>query len=99
MEGGARGPQSGNAPAAAIVSNPELRSFSADIKAAEGDLLQARLYPNPRAGFAGEHLGPKDDHELAWFLRQMFLTGGKFRAGINVAARDHEIAEAKFRMQ
>jgi cobalt-zinc-cadmium efflux system outer membrane protein len=81
---------------AAMVSNPDLLAVSLDVRAAEGELLQARLYPNPVFAYEGEDFRSDGDKEIKWMIRQTFLLGGKYERGVDVGLRQRETAELRF---
>lgn len=64
----------------ALQQNPTIRQAEATVKAAEGRLKQAGLYPNPTVGYMGEELSWKESAETSehfFFAEQNILLGGK----------------------
>src|SRR6185503_6219158 len=88
-----------DAVAAALVSNPALAAFSAEIRSREAQALQAGLLPNPAALVEVENLGGSGDRQgfeqtesTIWLSQLLPLTGepGKRR---DVADRERDLAE------
>lgn len=90
----------------AIQQNPELKAREQERDAAQGVLLQARVYPNPQfdlgletdRGFAGQGEGRRSVG-----VAQTIITAGKRRqrqenAGLGVAVVEQTIEDAKRRL-
>ena len=84
----------------ALGNNPTLVQAAMRVRAAQGKLLQAGLYPNPTIGYLGDEIG---NEGRAGFqgarLGQEIVTGGKLQARSAVAAREIEQAEFAFQSQ
>ncbi|MCA1603285.1 MAG: TolC family protein, partial [Acidobacteria bacterium] len=83
--------------AMAIKNNPTLAQAEAGIRAAEGRLRQAGLFPNPIVGYFGEELsfraaGETSEHGV--FVEQMIPLGGKLSKSRRIFAREKEQAQA-----
>jgi cobalt-zinc-cadmium efflux system outer membrane protein len=80
--------------AMAIANNPSLREAAADVEAAQGRLIQAGLYPNPRFLAEDESLGTSQGPAgtVRLQLSQEIVTGGKRRLDRAVAARGTDVA-------
>jgi hypothetical protein len=66
----------------ALEKNPTLAQAAAAVHAAEGQKVQAGLYPNPTLGYLGEEItvrrpSAKSQHYL--FIDQKIITGGKLQ--------------------
>ncbi|MBL8821109.1 MAG: TolC family protein [Planctomycetia bacterium] len=63
----------------ALQNHPELVSANALIGVAQGNALQAGLYPNPTVGYIGEQLGSRENGagQQGPFVSQEIVTGGK----------------------
>ena len=87
-----------DAMAAALVHNPELRSFAWEVRAAEARALQASLLPNPEAGVEVENIGGSgavsgfDGAETTFSISQLFLCGGKLKTRARLASLDRELS-------
>jgi len=78
----------------ALANNPTLVQAAMRVQAAQGQRLQAGLYPNPVVGYQAEEMGiggSAGQHGL--FLGQEFVTGGKLELRMTVAG--HEVARAQ----
>ncbi len=68
--------------AAALVGNPSLSRFGYDVRAAEAEVVQAGLWPNPEVGLELENIGgtgelaSTDSAEVTLSLSQTFPLGG-----------------------
>jgi cobalt-zinc-cadmium efflux system outer membrane protein len=84
--------------ALALQNNPELASYSLEVRAMEASALQASLRPNPELGvevedFAGnEDLGGYDSAEATIFLSQDILLGNKIKKRSLVATLESDLA-------
>jgi len=87
-----------DAMAAALMHNPELRSFAWGIRSAEARSLQASRPPNPEAGIEIENFGGSgelsgfDGAETTFSISQLFLTGGKLKTRTRLASLDRELS-------
>lgn len=66
----------------ALANYPSILQSQAGIRAAEGRLKQAGLYPNPTAGYSGEQIrgGQQRGGEQGFFVGQSIVLGGKLGA-------------------
>jgi cobalt-zinc-cadmium efflux system outer membrane protein len=73
----------------AAANSPALRQAAADVKAAEGNLIQARTYPNPIASYL---VDPSNNNSTAGVqggaIDQPIITGGKMKLGVAAAQKD-----------
>lgn len=83
-----------------LLKNPELLSFSYDMRAAEARILQAGLVPNPGLDVETENLGAPIFGQTTILLSQVLEFGGKRRSRVNFAkserdraALDYEVAK------
>lgn len=86
----------------ALQHNPTLAQAAARIRVAQGQKIQAGLYPNPSVGYAGEEIsfGPIiRGGEHGFFVEQQIVTGGKLRLSRGVFAQEEMQAEAEAEMQ
>ncbi len=78
----------------AALNSPVLKQAAADVKAAEGTLVQARTYTNPKMGY---RFDPSNDGSTAGvhglFLDQPIRMGGKMKLEIAAAQKDLDNAE------
>jgi cobalt-zinc-cadmium efflux system outer membrane protein len=78
----------------AVANSPTLREAVAAVKAAEGNLIQARAYPNPTVGYVAS---PSNDGSTAgvqgMLLQQTVRTGGKQKLQSAAAEMDLHNAE------
>ncbi len=71
----------------AVAASPALEQSAAEVRAAEGRVKQAGLYPNPVLGATGDHNSPVlNGGSLGGFIEQRFVTGGKL--GLDKKAAD-----------
>jgi len=82
--------------AMAHIRNPELATFSWEIRVAEARHLQAGLLPNPEVSheieeFAGDRSGFSASENTV-VLSQLISLGGKRAKQVHLAALDHELA-------
>lgn len=72
----------------ALANNPNAAIAQAGIRAAEGNLRQVGLYPNPTVGYYGEEIrgGFSRGGKQGGFVAQTIVTGGKLGAARRVAA-------------
>jgi cobalt-zinc-cadmium efflux system outer membrane protein len=91
----------------ALTNSPVFRQAVADLEAARGAALQARLGPNPRVGYEGDTIHQADSAGIqGGFIEQTIKTGGKLRlsyasAMLNVRASELKVeqTEAEVRTQ
>ena len=82
----------------ALACNPTLIQASMAVQAAQGNHLQAGLYPNPVLGYKADEIGNQGTEGFQGaFLGQELVTAGKLRWGQAVAC--HEIQQARFALQ
>jgi outer membrane protein, heavy metal efflux system len=69
--------------------NPDLAAAAARVSEAQGQLVQAGLYPNPTVGYMGNQIndGPGTAGQQGAFVSQEVVTGGKLDVA-RAAARD-----------
>ena len=80
--------------ALAWQSNPTLLQATLKVQEAQGDYVQAGLYPNPVIGYAGADVGlDNTSGQQGAFIVQEFVTAHKLRLGRAVAG--HEIQQAR----
>jgi len=76
----------------AMRSHPKLRQALAEVEAARGRAVQARLYPNPvMAGFTPQAAGPES--QWSGTVAQDLVTGGKLRISQQASLREVQKAE------
>jgi cobalt-zinc-cadmium efflux system outer membrane protein len=65
------------------VHHPELAAAAASVEAAQGELVQAGLYPNPTIGYSAEEMGSRGGAagKQGPFIEQELVTGGKLAIG------------------
>lgn len=74
---------------AAVASSPVIRELEARIKAARCACVQARLPPNPTAGYVASEVGNEGQAgQQGAFVGQQFLRGGKLTYAQAVAAKE-----------
>ncbi len=84
----------------ALESNPTLVQASMAVRAAQGDYVQAGLYPNPAIGYIGDEIGNDGTAGLqGGALSQKFVTSGKRRLGRAVASYDIQRARCGWEAQ
>jgi cobalt-zinc-cadmium efflux system outer membrane protein len=82
----------------ALRENPELASFAWEIRARDGQVLQASLLPNPEVGVEVENFGGRgevagvDGAETTVQLNQTILLGGKRAKRTEVASLGQDLA-------
>ena len=82
----------------ALESNPTLVQAAMAVRAAEGDYVQAGLYPNPVAAYVGDEIGGDGSAGLqGGGISQEIVTAGKRRLGQAVAYG--EIQQSRFAWQ
>jgi cobalt-zinc-cadmium efflux system outer membrane protein len=76
----------------ALQSHPRITAARAEIRAAQGKAVQARLYPNPViAGFTPQAAG--SDSQWSGTVAQDIVTAGKLRLQQQAALREVQAAE------
>ena len=82
----------------AALNSPQLKQAAADVRAAEGALVQARTYPNPTMSVANQ---PSNDGSTpsVWggYLAQHIITAGKMKLAIASAQKDLDNVELALR--
>ena len=75
--------------ALARAQHPDLAAAAARVTEAQGQLVQAGLYPNPTVGYSGNQIndGPGTAGQQGAFVSQELVTGGKLDVA-RAAARD-----------
>jgi cobalt-zinc-cadmium efflux system outer membrane protein len=82
----------------ALENNPTLVQAAMGVRAAEGNCLQAGLYPNPVAGYHAEEIGIEGSAgQHGMFFGQQLVTGGKLQ--LRSAVRNHEVEQAEHAWQ
>lgn len=87
---------------AALRNNPDLDSFSAEIKAREARVVQAGLLPNPEIGIEAENFGGSgyvsgfDAAETTVQLSQRFELGEKRAKRKHAASLGRDIAQSEY---
>jgi cobalt-zinc-cadmium efflux system outer membrane protein len=81
----------------ALANNPGFRQIVADLKAAQGNALQTRLYPNPIVGFYGQSMGPGGGPINGGYYNHVVKTPGKIRLAYEAANNDVQVAELRVR--
>jgi cobalt-zinc-cadmium efflux system outer membrane protein len=77
-------------------NNLEYAAQRYNVSIAQAQIVKARVYPNPvlGTGFWGDVSGQDMPSVFNLGITQTFLTGGKRRAGIQVAERNYKVAGA-----
>lgn len=75
----------------ALLHNPELASFSWEVRAQEAVTLQAALLPNPEAGATLEDIGLRQS-QTTLQLGQLIELGGKRSKRVEVASLTRDLA-------
>lgn len=79
----------------ALESNPTLAQARMAVRAAQGEYLQAGLYPNPTVGYLADEVGNDRTAGLQGaFLGQEVVTSGKLRLGRAVAS--YQVQQARY---
>lgn len=78
----------------ALSNNPVLAQGHALVQAANGQWVQAGLYPNPSLGYIAEEIGDQGTAgQQGAYFGQQFVTAGKLRLNRAVASQDIARAE------
>jgi cobalt-zinc-cadmium efflux system outer membrane protein len=81
----------------AVENSPTVRQAAADVDAARGAAVQARLYPNPSIGYQGDQIGSGGTAgQQGGFFEQVIKTGGKRRLQEAIALADLRSAEVAY---
>ena len=81
----------------ALQTNPSLAQAEAAVRAAQGRMRQAGLYPNPTVGYIAEEVAPGPTirgGEHGAFIEQRILTAGKRGIAKGVAGQEVQQAQA-----
>lgn len=68
-----------------LLNNPELGTFSYDMRASDAKILQASLFPNPGFDAETENIDDSQFMQHTFLLSQLLEFGGKRKARINLA--------------
>jgi cobalt-zinc-cadmium efflux system outer membrane protein len=72
----------------ATANSPALRQAASDVKAAQGNLIQAKTYPNPITGYIQDTSATNNTGGIqAGFVDQPIITGGKMKLGVAAAQK------------
>jgi cobalt-zinc-cadmium efflux system outer membrane protein len=80
-----------------LTNSPVLRQAAADVEAARGGALQARLYPNPNVGLSFATMGPGGNPINGGLISGTIKGPGKLRLAFDAANYDAKIAEIKLK--
>lgn len=80
----------------ALQQHPAIERAWAGVRAAEGQALQARLYPNPVVGFGVPQFAG-DESQYNVTLSQEIVTGGKLR--LSAASEWQNVERARFEVE
>ncbi|MBL8821518.1 MAG: TolC family protein [Planctomycetia bacterium] len=71
----------------ALQKHPELAAVSSLIQSAQGQVVQAGLYPNPLVGYRGDQVGSRGapGGQQGPFISQELVTGGKLQVAQSAA--------------
>ena len=90
----------GELEAFALEHNPSLMEASAKIQAAQGEQVQAGLYPNPTVGYQGAEMGNEGRAgQQGAFVRQEIVTGSKRPLAQAAAAREVDVTRWAYEIQ
>jgi cobalt-zinc-cadmium efflux system outer membrane protein len=78
-----------------LANNPALREAAAEVGEAQGRLIQAGKYPNPRVAYSEEDIGTKQAPagSVVIQVNQEIVTGGKRRLDIAIAREGMNAAQ------
>ena len=83
-----------------LQNNPELASFSKEVRALEGIKIQAGKFRNPELGVESEDINARPNTPAAQFttirFSQLIELGGKRSARINAASISQELADRSY---
>ena len=60
-----------------LLNNPELTTYSYDMRAGDAKILQASLRPNPGFDVESENINTPEFRQTTFLLSQLFELGGK----------------------
>lgn len=84
----------------AIQNNPSAREAAALIDKANGQAIQAKLYPNPVVGYQGSEIGNDGRAgQQGVFVGQEFVRGNKLGLAQDVAANDAQRLSWQYQVQ
>ena len=89
----------------AVMRNPELQAFSAELRALDADTLQAGLLPNPELEVEAEHFGGSGDFggtnamETTIQLSQLIELGGKRSRRKQVASAEQDLGKWDYEIE
>jgi cobalt-zinc-cadmium efflux system outer membrane protein len=73
----------------AAANSPALRQAASDVQAAQGNLVQAKTYPNPITGYIQDTSATNNTGGIqAGFVDQPIITGGKMKLGVAAAQKN-----------
>lgn len=75
-----------------LLNNPQLNSYSYDIRAADAKTLQAGIRPNPGLDVETENLGAPIFGQTTFMLSQLIELGGKRKARLKYAQSERDRA-------
>lgn len=79
----------------AIHTSPTIQHGSARVVAAQGQHVQAGLYPNPRIGYHGVNMGNRGTAgRQSGFIEQRIVTGGKLELDQQMACQEIQNQQA-----
>jgi cobalt-zinc-cadmium efflux system outer membrane protein len=81
----------------ALENSPSLAQALSAVRAAEGQTLQAGLYPNPTVGYTSEEFSlraPSERSQHYGFVEQEIVTAGKLKHNRAAFAQEQLQAEA-----
>jgi cobalt-zinc-cadmium efflux system outer membrane protein len=73
-----------------LLRNPDLASFSYEIKANDARILQAGIRPNPVLDVESENINAPPFRQTTFLLSQLIETGGKRKARLQLAQRERD---------
>lgn len=73
-----------------LLNNPQLNSYSYEMRAADARTLQASLYPNPGFDVETENIGAPRFSQTTFMLSQLIELGGKRKARLHFAQRERD---------
>ncbi len=80
----------------AVHNSPIVQHAAARVTVAQGQHLQAGLYPNPIIGYHGVNIGNNNTSgRQAGFIQQRFVTGGKLQLDQDIECREVQVQEQR----
>ena len=80
----------------AVYNSPIVQHAAARVTVAQGQHLQAGLYPNPIIGYHGVNIGNNNTSgRQAGFIQQRFVTGGKLQLDQDIECREIQVQEQR----